>query len=209
MVVDREPGLGPLAGIREGLHRLGDALVFVTATDAPFLSAAFVETLLRRGGAAAPVVDGHVQTLSAAYPAKRAAAADALLEGGRMRPLFLLEAAEGYQPVPPEALPDVASIESLDTPEAYLSALRRDGAAGSVRVELFGMLRRRLGKPHADVPYGTLAQVLAAAGDGLVEGDEPASGVAVSLAGGRFLRDLSIPVAPGESVVVMEAQAGG
>ncbi len=209
VVVDREPGLGPLAGIREGLHRLGGARVFVTATDAPFLTPAFVKTLLDCGGAAAPVVDGHVQTLAAVYPADRAAAADALLAEGRRRPLFLLEAGDGYHPLPREALPDPEALESLDTPESYLAALRRDGATGSARVELYGMPRKRLGRSHADVPFGTLAQVLEAAGDGLATGNQPAAGVAVSLDGGRFLRELSVPVGPGESVVVMGAQAGG
>lgn len=208
VVSDRVPGLGPLAGIREGLHRLGDARVFVTATDVPFLTPAFVKTLLEAGEAVAPLVDGHVQTLSAVYPARLAATADALIAQGRMRPLYLLEAA-GYRTLPPEALPDLGAVRSLDTPESYLSALREDGQEGSVRVELYGMPRRDLGREHVEVPFGTLAEVLAATGDGLVEGGEPAPGVAVSLDGGRFVRDLTLPVAPGESVVVMGAQAGG
>ena len=40
VVRDRDPELGPLAGIREGLEAMRSDLAFVTGTDAPFLSAA-------------------------------------------------------------------------------------------------------------------------------------------------------------------------
>ena len=53
IVRDREPGLGPLAGIREGLHALGSGLAFVASTDTPYLSTRFVEALLSFGSAAA------------------------------------------------------------------------------------------------------------------------------------------------------------
>src|SRR5437867_3338893 len=49
IVRDRDPKLGPLAGIREGLEAIEADLAFVTATDAPFLTSAFIRKMLSFG----------------------------------------------------------------------------------------------------------------------------------------------------------------
>ena len=127
VVRDREPRLGPLGGIREGLEAMRGDLAYVTSTDAPFLTPLFVRTLLSFGTAAAPEVDGFVQSLSAVYPKSLAPRAHELIAAGRMRPLFLLEAGN-YRKVLPRELPDLDSLKNLNTPEDYLEALRADGA---------------------------------------------------------------------------------
>ena len=91
VVRDREPALGPLSGIREGLAKIRSDRAFVTATDAPFLTAAFVNTMLEHEGAAAIEVDGHVQTLAAVYPRSSLAVVEEMLHAGELRPLRLLE----------------------------------------------------------------------------------------------------------------------
>ncbi|MFP6655690.1 MAG: molybdenum cofactor guanylyltransferase, partial [Myxococcota bacterium] len=55
VVVDPEPGGGPLVGICAGLKSAKADLAFVTSVDAPFLELDFVEGLFEVGGAAAPV----------------------------------------------------------------------------------------------------------------------------------------------------------
>jgi molybdopterin-guanine dinucleotide biosynthesis protein A len=210
VVVDREPGLGPLAGLREGLEAIRADRAFVTGADAPYLEPLFVEALLGFGDAAAPLVDGYVQTLCAVYPRRAAAEAAALLAAGRRRPLDLLEAV-GFRRVAPEELPDVAATRGLNTPEAYLSAVRADLADATATLELLGQARRRTGQAELEVSVGTLAEILAQAGPdlGALAGGELSRHYLVSLEGRRFLRDLAVPIGPGEHVVVMDAASGG
>jgi molybdopterin-guanine dinucleotide biosynthesis protein A len=126
VVVDRAPGLGPLAGIREGLAAMEAELAFVTATDAPFLTPAFVRAMLAFGCAAAPEVDGFVQPLSAVYPRAALPIAERLLAEERLRPLFLLEEI-GFRRVRAEQLPPVADLRGFNTPGEYEAALSRAG----------------------------------------------------------------------------------
>src|SRR5262245_51616503 len=123
VVSDREPDRGPLAGIREGLAHVQAELAYVTATDAPFLEPAFVRSRLAYGGAAAPELDGHVQTLAAVYPKAALPSAEALIRAGRMRPLHLLEAV-GYRKIAAAELPAARSVRGFNTPAEYLEAVR-------------------------------------------------------------------------------------
>lgn len=200
VVRDREPGLGPLAGIREGLAEVEAELAYVTATDAPFLTPAFVRSLLAHGRAAAPELDGYVQSLAAVYPRAAVPRAEALLEAGRLRPLHLLEAMD-YQKVEADELPDADSVRGFNTPDEYLRAVRtldRDATATLV----FGDSRVVL-----EVPVGTLTEVLAHASTALPlqRGGQSDGGAEVVLASfGRrhALRDGAIPIGPGEQVIV-------
>ncbi len=211
VVRDRDPNLGPLGGIREALEASEADLIFVTSTDAPFLTTAFVERVLSFGTAAAPRVDGWVQTLSAAYPKALAAEASRLIAEERMRPLFLLEAGS-FRPIEPDELPDLDSLRNLNTPDDYLEAVR---GTGSVSVELMGLAYRAAGRSELDpVPPGRLGDVLAHVQRSvptleLLEGDELAASFLVSLDGHAFLREPSIPIGPGDRLVILDAATGG
>jgi molybdopterin-guanine dinucleotide biosynthesis protein A len=209
IVRDVHEGLGPLAGIREGLSHATAELCFVTATDAPYLSRAFVETVLAEGRAAAPVIDGYVQALSAAYPRAGAEVATVLLEAGKRRPLDLLEHFD-FVRIPVDGLPDVESVRGFNTPDEYLAAVRACDVR-PVTVELMGRARVGLGEREREVAAGSLRDVLAGLGGGLelIEGERVARPYAVSLAGRAFVRDLRIPIGPGEHVIVLDASAGG
>ncbi len=209
IVRDPHEGCGPLAGIREGLRHAAGDLCFVTATDAPHLTVAFVEAVLGEGRAAAPVIDGYVQVLSAAYPRAGADVAKTLLDSGRRRPLDLLEHFD-YLPIPAERLPDIASVRGFNTPDEYLVAARADDAR-PVTVELMGRARARIGQPELEVPAGSLRDILGCVGTrvALIEGDLVAPPYAVSLEGRVFVRDLRIPIGPGEHVIVLDASVGG
>lgn len=210
VVRDREPRLGPLAGIREGIHAIGSGLAFVASTDAPHLSPRFVASMFSFGRAAALELDGQVQTLCAVYDADRHAIADELIASDRMRPLFLLEASD-FRRVRANEVDDAESTRSFNRPEEYMAALRASGPRRGATLEFFGHARRRAGRPRVDVPIGTLAEVLKHAEPELVIHHE--NGIAtqflVSLNGRNFVRDPGIPIGPGDCVLVLDSGVGG
>lgn len=210
VVRDRTPGLGPLGGIREGLAHVASELAYVSGTDAPYLSPAFVKALLAQRRAAALELDGRVQTLSAVYPRAGLRCAEQLLGAGRLRPIFLLEAF-GYRKLPAEALPDPDSVRGFNTPAEYLAAVREADREASATLELLGRSRLAAGRREVEVPVGSLGEVLAHAPSqlGLVDGSRVSRHFLVSLDGRTFVRDLAIPVGPGEHVIVLDASVGG
>lgn len=210
VVRDPSYGLGPLAGIAEGLAHVDSELAYVCGTDAPFLRPDFVRAVLSFGAAAAPVVNGFVQTLAAAYPRAARGEALALLARGRRRPLDLLEAV-GYRQLGPEELPDLDSLRGFNTPEEYLAAVAESGEGATATLEFLGRARRLAGRAWLEVPVGRLAQVLshAPAGLDLCRGEQVAPPFLVSLGGRDFVRDTRIPIGPGERVVVLDSAAGG
>lgn len=125
VVNDREPGLGPLGGIREGLHAIGSDFALIVSVDAPLLSATFARTLIRCGRTSACVVDGRLQPFPALYEKRLAATADRLIESGRMRPPFLLEAA-GYHQLD-HSLVDRDAFQGFNTAEEYDELLSKRG----------------------------------------------------------------------------------
>jgi hypothetical protein len=193
-----------------GLEAVEADLAFATGTDVPFLSEAFVRAVLCQGGAAAPVVDGFVQTLAAAYPKAAALTARALLADGRRRPLDLLEA-DSYVALEAESLPDLESLQGFNTPDAYLDAVRREAPDARATLEFVGRPRRLAGLDSLPVDVGRLRDVLARAPAGLelVEQGRVAAPYIVSLGGRDFVRDGSIPIGEGERVIVLDASAGG
>ncbi len=214
IVRDREPERGPLAGLRDGLRAAASELAFVTATDAPFLTPEYVRALLDRGTACAPLADGHVQVLSAVYPRTACALAERLLAEDRARPLALLEALD-YVALEGAAL-DVSATPpwlGFNTPEAYLAAARAEDPEARCEVELLGRAALA-GKPSiVDCPIGSLAEVLDHVSRthalALAEKGRVARNHLVSLGGRDLVRDLALPVGPGERISVLDAQAGG
>ena len=201
-VEDAEEGLGPLAGLCAGLAASPPGLTFVTAADAPFLTAGFVRAVLAGGVAAAPESGGRVHPLSAAYPAAGAAQARALLNAGQRRPLDLLDRL-GFQRLVLSDLPDPESVRGFNTPDEYLAAARADDpeATAQVDFELPGPAR-----PPCPVPIGTLAEILQAAGAEASRFGGPGSAApyAARLNGKGMLRDMHAPVGGGEIITVLE-----
>ncbi len=210
VVVDEEPFLGPLAGLAAGLAAVEGECAFATATDTPWLSEARVAALLREGPTVAVESEGFVQPLAAVYPRKAAELAEALLAAGGRRPLALLEALH-YRRLPATALPGGDSLQSLDTPDQYLEALRADDPAASARVEFLGRCRVATGVREREVAVGTLSDVLGRAAPELplCEGDVVARHFLVSLESRRFVRNAALPIGAGERVIVMDASVGG
>ena len=203
VVRDREPELGPLAGIREGLAQMEAELAYVTGTDAPFLTPAFVRALLSHEGAAALELDGYVQTLAAVYPRAGLPRAEALLETGRMRPLHLLEAMN-YRKLGAHELPDLDSVRGFNTPAEYLRAVRKSDGDATATLAFrepapIGARQRVLA-----VPVGTLTEVLAHAPTAprLLPGENGAEFVLASFGRRSVVHDGAIPIGPGEQVIL-------
>jgi len=195
--VDREPGLGPLAGIREGLLAIRSERAYVTSTDAPWLTPRFVRALLLHEGAVAPEQDGVVQPLSAVYPKTLAAEAERRLAMGPRSAVGLLESA-GLRRVSVGALPDPDSVRSLDTPEAYLEAVRRMQPGAHATLEVPG---------HSiPVPIGSLADLLSRFAPELCQ--DPGA-YRVSLPGSECACDSRAPLGPGERALVTHARTSG
>lgn len=135
LVADERPEAGPLAAIATGLRVLardGAAArdrVFVTACDAPFLSAAGIDWLTARLGEHALVMprqEGILQPLCAIVRAECLPAIDALLAGGIRTPRSLAELG-GSAVVDTDALPMDApmrrSLVNVNTPDDYRRSL--------------------------------------------------------------------------------------
>jgi hypothetical protein len=93
-----------------------------------------------------------------------------------------------------DELPDADSLRGLDTPQAYLEAVRRDDPGARAIVEL----RDR----SVTTPIGTLGEVLARAAPELA-----GRCGRVSLAGCERVSDPGVPVG-GERVIVRDEAAG-
>ena len=84
VLLDREPGLGPLAGIDRALDTTQAQLMLVLAVDLPRITAAFLRKLAERCDRLAGVVpklEGKLEPLAAVYPRRsRYIARDCLLK---------------------------------------------------------------------------------------------------------------------------------
>ncbi|MDJ0867353.1 MAG: molybdenum cofactor guanylyltransferase [Myxococcota bacterium] len=132
---DPEEGLGPLAGLVAGLEACRAERAFLTSCDVPLLRAAYAARLLdlsEMHDVAVPVVDGHTMVTSAVYSRAVLPAAKRLLAERRLRPLFLLEAADTRRVTEDELRdvdPRLDSLLDCNTPETYRTALERAGFA--------------------------------------------------------------------------------
>ena len=213
VVSDRMPERGPLAGIREGLAAAKADYAFVTSVDAPHLSVNFVEEMFAFGISAAPVAEDRVQVLSAIYPCDAWKRADELLSRGVHRPLALLEEL-GYKRIELASSnrPSASSAwVGFNTPGEYLDAVRLRDPDATAEVELLGRAARKAQTSHFRLPVGTLGEVLSRLPESLslIEDGRVAKTHLVSLGGRDLLRDLAVPVGPGENVSVIDALAGG
>ena len=188
IVRDREPGRGPLGGIRDGLAAIESPLAFVTSTDAPFLCAEHVDALFDSGGACAPVAEGHVQVLSAVYPRTATEEADALLARGEARPRALLAALD-FEAFDRRGADDQEGEfppwHGFNTPRAYLDTVRAVAPGATAEIELLGRAALQVETPRRAVPVGTLEEALRAWPKelGLVQEGRVAAAHLVSLGG--------------------------
>jgi molybdopterin-guanine dinucleotide biosynthesis protein A len=131
VVEDEVEDQGPLGGLVPGLRAGRADAVFASGCDVPFLAPAFVECLFEALGEneiAVAETDGFTHPLAAVYRAGVLPVMEKLLAEGRRRPVFLFDEVPTVR-VGEAALraadPTLASLDNLNTPEAYESALER------------------------------------------------------------------------------------
>jgi molybdenum cofactor guanylyltransferase len=215
---DPQEGLGPLQGLAVGLagvaHRADVA--FVCSTDLPFLHPAFVRRVLRAVDAPAqpadvslPVARGYPQPLAAGYRTALAEVAQRLVTDRRLRPAFLFEecrvarldeAALRADPVLAALDPGLDSVVNVNEPADYAAARARP--APEVTVQRFGALADGHRGPQV-IRAATVAEAAATAG--LALGPH----VVAALNGDQITRDGEMPLAAGDAVYFLSADAGG
>ena len=212
---DRSEGNGPLEGVATGLLALRERAehAFVCSTDLPLLHPAFVRAVCRAGqdvDVALPVLDGHRQPLAACYRTALGARARELLAEGRLRVTFLLEGTD-VRELDAQALlsdgavaagdPQLASVAGANTPEEY-DALRARSAP-PVTVQRFGVLARGGQSGDRIVSAATLGAA-ASAVDLVLDRH-----VLAAVNGDQMVRDPELPLAAGDVVAFLSADAGG
>jgi len=215
VVDDPREGLGPVQGLAAGLAALAGRaeIAFVSSTDMPFLHPAFVRRVLRAAQEGAdvglPVARGYPQPLAAAYRTALAAVAERLVAQQRLRPAFLFEecavtrldeAALRADPVLAALDPGLDSVVNVNSPADYTAA--RERPAPEVTVQRFGTLADGHRGPR-QVRAATVAAAAAATGLAL-DGH-----VVAALNGDQITRDGEMPLAAGDTVFFLAADAGG
>ncbi len=215
VVDDPREGLGPVQGLAGGLAAAADRadVAFVCSTDLPFLHPSFVRRMLRAVDDGAdvglPVARGYPQPLAAAYRTRLAPVAERLVAEGRLRPAFLFEecavtrldeAGLRGDPVLAALDPDLDSVLNINEPGDYQAARARP--APEVTIQRFGALADGHRGPHP-VRAATVADAAAAAGLALDRH------VVAALNGDQITRDGQVPLATGDTVFFLAADAGG
>ncbi len=225
VIDDPREGKGPVQGLAAGLGALIDRadVAFVSSTDMPFLHPAFVRRVLRAvyegADVGLPVARGYPQPLAAAYRTTLAATAERLVRAERLRPAFLFdectvarldEQALRDDPVLAALDPGLDSVVNINEPGDYRTARSQPGP--EVTVQRFGVLANGPG-PNGPGPNGrrapevvraaTVAEAAAAAGVDF------GAHVTAALNGDQITRDGQTPLAAGDTVFFLSADAGG
>ncbi len=216
VVEDAREGRGPLEGLAAGLAALDGRAqaAYASSTDAPLLHPAFVRRVI---GALDDEVDvvlpragGFPHPLAAAYRTTLLPIVERLLAEDRLRPAFLFEQCR-VRRLGEEALladpalaavdPELDSVLNLNEPADYDAARARP--APEITVQRFGPLARDRGPSPVALRAATLGAAAHAAGVTLDEH------VVAALNGDQISRDPELPLAAGDSVAFMAADAGG
>ena len=216
VVEDAREGVGPLQGLAAGLAALeGRAeAAYASSTDAPLLHPAFVRRVLAAldddVDVVLPNARGYAQPLAAAYRTSLRERVEGLLAADRIRPAFLFEQCRVRRIDDAELLadrvlaaadPELDSLLNLNEPADYEAARARPEP--EVTVRRFGPLARNGGGGPLTLRAATLA---AAARGAEVTLDEH---VVAALNGDQISRDPELPLAAGDAVAFMAADAGG
>jgi molybdenum cofactor guanylyltransferase len=216
VVADAREGRGPLQGLAAGLGAIGDraAVAYVSSTDVPLLHPAFVRCVIDafrdEVDVVLPEIGGYRQPLAAAYRLDLLDAVEELIAADRLRPAFLFERCRVLR-LSDEAMlrdsalarldPGLGSVRNLNQPADYERA--RALPAPEIRVERFGTLALRSGSRGETVRAWTLGGLAATIGLALDEH------VVAALNGDQISREAQLPLAAGDTVAFMVADAGG
>jgi molybdopterin-guanine dinucleotide biosynthesis protein A len=214
---DAREGRGPLQGIAAGLAAVGEDAewAYVSSTDVPLLHPAFVHSVLAAAArddvdVVLPVADGFRHPLAAAYRTRLLPAVEELIAEDRMRPAFLFERCRMRELDAPTLLrhsplaaadPELLSLENVNDPDEYRRV--RALAAPAVTVRRFGTLAPAGDRAALAVHAATLGAAAVSAGVPLDRH------VVAALNGDQISRDPELPLAAGDTVAFLAADAGG
>jgi molybdenum cofactor guanylyltransferase len=216
LVADAREGRGPLQGLAAGLTAIDDRaeVVYVSSTDVPLLHPAFVRRVV---GAftddvdvVLPEIGGYRQPLAAGYRVGLLGTVEELIAADRLKPAFLFERCRVLRLSDTDMLgdrfvarldPELESVRNLNEPADYQRA--RALGPPEIEVERFGALAPRSSARRETVYAWTLGGVASAIGLRLDEH------VIAALNGDQITRDPELPLAAGDTVAFMAADAGG
>jgi molybdopterin-guanine dinucleotide biosynthesis protein A len=217
VVDDAAEGRGPLQGLAAGLAAVAGEveLAYVSSTDVPLLHPAFVTAVVRAAAGpdvdvALPIVHGFRHPLAAAYRTSLVDSVERLIAEDRMRPAFLFEQCRVRELSEDDLLrdrdlaeadPELLSVLNVNEPDDYERARAR--AAPSVTVRRYGTLATNLGREPVAIRAATLAAAATAAGLALDRH------VVAALNGDQITRHPELPLAGGDEIAFLAADAGG
>jgi FdhD protein len=123
-IIDDEPDLGPLGGLRAVLRRSEAPFVLVLAVDLPLMETAFLSLLVESGKGLAPRSARGWEPLAALYPREAMLALiESTLATGRRRMQDLLDEAESLGLIEPLPLPEQSAcfFANLNSPDDLLT----------------------------------------------------------------------------------------
>jgi molybdopterin converting factor small subunit len=233
VVSDEVAYQGPVGGIYYGLTAAGGEAAFVTSCDSAFLNIDLIAHLvdqLPEHDVVVPHWQGRFQTLHAVYRRSVSPLLADQLAHGQLRPVYLFDKVR-LRRVDEEEIrrfdPEGSSFYNMNTPEDYAEALkrwsvtRRAGHSIQCTVELFGIARLLAGTSTTalTLPAGaTLSDAFAALAEKLpalvgrvISADRTrlVDGYACNLNGLAFVRTPTAEVNPGDSLIILSADAGG
>jgi molybdopterin-guanine dinucleotide biosynthesis protein A len=181
----------------------------------PLLHPAFVQAVVRAASdpdvdVALPVVHGYRHPLAAAYRTSLVEAIKGLIAEDRMRPAFLFEQCRLRELSEDDLLrdrelaeadPELLSVLNVNEPDDYERA--RSRAAPSVTVRRYGTLATNLGREPIAIRAATLEAAATAAGVALDRH------VVAALNGDQITRHPELPLAGGDEIAFLAADAGG
>jgi molybdopterin-guanine dinucleotide biosynthesis protein A len=238
LVRDEVAYQGPVGGIYYGLSAIRADVGFVTSCDSAFLNSAVIAHLVSRipdHDVVVPYWQDRFQPLHAVYRRGVAPLLAAQLVRRELRPIHLFERVRTLR-IDEEEIrrldPDGASFFNMNTLEDYAEALERwrDGSGRAARaspevmhctVELFGVARLLAHTREVSLTLprqATIAHVLTALADALPVLVGPVitpdrarlvDGYACNVNGLAFVRTPAATVNPGDTIVILSADAGG
>ena len=229
---------GPVGGIYYGLAAAREEVSFVTSCDSVFLNPELIRHCVSQLGeydVAVPHWEGRFQPLHAAYRRTVFPHLERQLASGELRPVYLFDKVRTrrieereIREIDPEGL----TFFNMNTPEDYAEAVRRWPEVRAARraapdpvvrctVELFGVARLLSHASEIQLTLGaqaTVSDAIAALAErlpvlvGRVIGEDRThlvDGYACSINGLSFVRDTTVRIDSGDSLILLAADAGG
>jgi molybdopterin-guanine dinucleotide biosynthesis protein A len=233
LVSDEVAYQGPVGGIYYGLTAAGGDAAFVTSCDSVFLNVDLIAHLLDQlpeHDVVVPHWQGRFQPLHAVYRRSVSPLLAEQLAHGQLRPVYLFDKVRLRRVDEDEIRrfdPEGVSFYNMNTPEDYAEALKRwsvtrsAGHSTQCTVELFGIARLlartsviALALPAAATlsdAFAALAEKLPVLVGRVISADRTrlVDGYACNLNGLAFVRTPTAAVNPGDSLVILSADAGG